>query len=107
MPKILLIVAVILIAGFAARSCSKNEPAPGDSGKTVAYYEANPNQAVADMLKCAKSPGGTLPADEQRAAGIDCANAKTVAKVALEAEKKRRQEQGTLPASAPESGAGK
>ena len=107
MPLILLIVAAILIAGFTARGCSKNEPAPGDSGKTVAYYEAHPNQAVADMVKCAKSPGGTLTAEQQRTAGIDCANAKTVAKVALEAEKKRRQENGTWPASASESGAAK
>lgn len=107
MPQILLIVVVILIAGFTARSCSKNEPGPGDPAKTVAHYEAHPNQAVADMVKCAKSPGGTLTAEQQRAAGIDCINAKTVMKVALEAEKKRRKENGTWPASAPESNAAK
>lgn len=56
MPQILLIVVVILIAGFTARSCSKNEPAPGDPGKTVAYYEAHPNQAVAHRTqeKCVR-----------------------------------------------------
>lgn len=99
MPQAIALIIALLIAGFVARSCSKHEPEAGDPSKTVAYYQEHQNQAVRDMTFCLKQDGGKVPTAKQRELGIDCINAKEVAKIALEAEVKRRKAAGTWPSA--------
>jgi hypothetical protein len=99
MPQAIALIIALLIAGFVARSCSKHEPEAGDPGKTLTYYQTHQDQAVRDMVFCLKQDGGKVPTAKQRELGIDCINAKEVAKVALEAEKKKRIAAGTWPSA--------